>query len=194
MLSFNEVNSWFETHIKGASSILSVSPAAVDEALALYDKQSDEFNDEAKRVMNEFSSHEFMSVLGKMKLTTHNPKAETRIENGNGCVLLSSRPLENIFRIYVSLTVPGFYHLLVTLQIDRNKKIIDGGITMNTFYTGHTVKPQKLITSNSGGTFDKILDYKSKVDNNQQIEEPHPGRYEGKLKFEYGKGLVKDES
>ena len=189
MLTYTEVNNWFKQYLESGVAITELPESAISDALALYDKQDKVFNENVKAKMSDFHGQYLIDALGAMTPAKYNPTATDRTANGVGCVLLSSYPQDNIFKVFVSLTVPKFYHLLVNINLDKDKKITGGNLTMTTFYDSATKKPQRYVVTGPGELFDALKDYKTRVDTNKTIEDPMDNKVKGKITFVPGKGI-----
>lgn len=190
MLTFTDVNNWFTQYIEPGVAITELPESAISDALALYDKQDKVFNENVKAKLSDFHGTYFIDTLASMTPPRYNPNATDRTENGVGCVILHSYPHDNQFNIFVSLTVPRYYHLLVTITMDRDKKIMGGSIAMTTLYDSATKKAKRYMITGPGELFDEMKDYKTRTDTNQRIEDPLDNRLTGNVKFVPGKGIV----
>lgn len=190
MLSFTDVNNWFEQYIEPGLNFTQLPQSAITDALSLYDKQSSTFNTHVKADISDFHGSYLFDSLATMMPENYNPKATNRTDNGAGCVILMSYPEDNIFKLFVSLTVPKYYHILVKLELDRERKLTGGNLVMSTLYESSTKKPGRYVITGAGELFDTMKDYKSRVDKNQRIEDPLNNQVTGKLNFVPGKGLV----
>lgn len=190
MLTFTDVNNWFKKYIESGVKLTDLPESAISDALALYDKQDAVFNENVKSKIGDFHGSYLVDALAAMTPANYNPNAKNRTDNGVGCVILMSYPQDNIFKLFLSLTVPRFYHILVNINLDKDKHIQGGSITMSTFYDSATKKAQRYIVNGPGQLFDELKDYKSRTDNNQRIEDAVENKIKGPITFTPGKGIV----
>lgn len=192
MLDFDKVNSWIDSNIKGVRKFTDIPSSVIDSAIAMYDEQTEEFNNSARAALANPMGKTFLDVIGSLKKPSYNPNATDRKENAVGCVLLSSNAKAHEYKVIVGLVVPQAYVMYVKLDIDTNKKVLSGGVVFKNLYESVHMKKEIRTAGNGGEILDAIFELKTKFDNNEKVD-PESKSLPGNPVFKPGKGLVANE-
>lgn len=192
MLDFNKVSGWIDSNIKGVKKFTDIPSSAIDAAIAMYDEQTEEFNDSARAALANPLGKTFLDVIGGLKKPGYNPNAADRKENALGCVMLSSNAKAHEYKVVVGLVVPQAYVMYVKLDIDTNKKVLAGGVVFKNLYESPHMKKEIRSAGNGGDILDGIFELKTKFDNNEKVD-PESKPLPGNPVFKPGEGLVADE-
>lgn len=190
MLSFQEVNSWFDANIKNMTAMSELPTGVVESAGELYKKQSQEFKDSAdKLIANEFGTH-ILDTLSSVKAEGYKPGRTDRVENGLGFVLYDKHKSKNTYALHVCLVVPEFYILSASIEFDSDKNVKYGSVNMKTYYESAHLRRQHFVTTVGGDTLKAIYEFKFKVDSGAKLD-PESKMFDGpNINFVPGKGLV----
>lgn len=195
MLTYDQVNTWIETNIKSKDKFQDIPVSAIDEAIALYDQQSDQVKDSLKNVMADFHGNELFSIFTGLKPTGYFKNNPDRKGQACGTVILKRPTRANEpFRVFVTLTVPDYYAMIVGLDITPDKKVTSGHLTLRSVYESSQFRPYTVTASTLGDTVEDIFEFKDKVDSGNKMDDPNKNTPvpSGKVKWTPGVGLEED--